>query len=199
MVRRDDDALSWGDDDPTLDDGVRSVDDEPARKVPRRADAASAPLPQGFTAVGRGSDSIPSAPSTTSAEAPDAASRPSPGTSADHEVIEDEQAGLSNAGLLALGVLGGVYLLFAIGWLIAGLRLQPAAAFLVAPQGAAPPLWMGGNLVAVWLAVLAGPIWFATVYVLTARSRAWLRWLLLVIGAVLIVPWPFVMVGTVGS
>ncbi|MBN9200222.1 MAG: hypothetical protein J0H70_02380, partial [Microbacterium chocolatum] len=32
--------------------------------------------------------------------------------------------GAGNAALIAVGVLGGVYLLYAIGWLLGGLRLQ---------------------------------------------------------------------------
>lgn len=183
MARRDDDALSWGDDDPTLDTGVAARDDESedrptaSEPAPRTSDAAAAPasLPEGYTAIGRGSDTV-----ATDAPAP-------------------ERASLSNVGLLALGVLGGVYLLFAAGWLVGGLRVQAVSGFLVASNGVASPLWTTGNLIAVWLAVLAGPIWFAVVLWMTASGRPWLRWVLLVVGAILFVPWPFVMVGAVGA
>ena len=182
---RDDDALSWdGDDDPTLDVGARSPADAGSADS---ADAAREPvaLPEGFTAVGRGSETVGRV----------AASGPGAGAG---EVIEAEgttaasapPAPLGNAALIGLGVLGGVYLLFAIGWIIGGLRLQGVAQFLVSPT-----IYQ----VALWLAVLAAPIWFAVAYLLTRRSRTWVRLVWLLAGAVLLVPWPFIMVGTVGQ
>jgi hypothetical protein len=186
MARRDDDALSWGDDDPTLHSDTLGADDDAPETTPTDAAPARDALPEGFTAVGRGSERITASATETMGEGA--------ATSAD-----DEPAGLSNAGLLALGVVGGVYLLFSVGWLIGGLRVHRVAGFLVASDGEASPLWTGGNLVAIILATLAPIIWFAIVFWLTGRGRAWLRWLLLGVGVVLLVPWPFVMMGTVGA
>ena len=53
--------------------------------------------------------------------------------------------------------------------------------------------------VAMWLAVATPAIWFFVTSWLTARSRTWVRLVLLIAGAALLVPWPFVMVGAVGS
>ncbi len=154
---RDDDALSWGgDDDPTLDVG------------------APAPgLPEGFTAVGKGSDEVGR-------------------IDADGSVAPaGEPAPMGNAALVSLGILGGVYLLYTVGWIIGGLRLQVIAPALNLIPAAYVP--------AFWLAVLAPSIWFATALVLTRRSVTWLRFVWLAAGAVLLVPWPFIMIGAIGQ
>ena len=185
---RDDDALSWsGDDDPTLD--VGSAPSAPARRrsarTPVRADAAdaapegAATLPEGFTAVGKGSDRVGHA----DAEAP--ASRPD-----DREPAEPaELAPMGNGTLIALGVFGGIYLLYAIGWIIGGARLW---VFAVA---AVPAPFFYASL---GFAVAAPVLWFATAYLLTRSSRAWVWMAWLVAGVVLLLPWPFLMVGAVG-
>jgi hypothetical protein len=176
---RDDDALTWdGDDDPTLDVGSSpeaddaeiddAVDGAPAEQPP-------AALPDGFTAVGKGSETVEAAP------AEDAAS--------DSREAVAERAPMGNGELIGVGVLGGVYALFTIGWIIGGLRLQGTAAFLVSPVG---------YQVSLWLAVLAPIVWFFTVFLLTAQSKPWVRLVWLIAGAVLLLPWPFIMVGAIG-
>lgn len=160
---RDDDALRWdGDDDPTL---VSS----PASAAPEAEPLA---LPDGFTAVGKDSEKVGH-------------------IEADGEVVmPGERAPLSTAMLLALGVLAGVYLLFTIGWVVGGLRLQGTAQFLVSPVG---------YQAALWLAIAAPLLWFVAAYVLTRAAKTWVRLVWLVAGLVLLVPWPFVMVGAVGA
>lgn len=158
---REEDALSWGgDDDPTLDVG-----------------AASPALPDGFTAVGRGSDRVGHV-AADGAGTPDAA------------VATDEPTPIGNAVLVALGVIGGVYALYVVGWIIGGLRLQTTAAFLVDPVG------YGAGL---WLAAAAPVVWFVVTYVLTRATKTWVRLAWLVAGLALLVPWPFILVGTVGT
>jgi hypothetical protein len=165
--RRDDDAFSWeGDDDPTLQVDARQ--DEPVAAD----DADPVALPEGFTAVGRDADKV-------GRITPDGA-----------VVMPGDREPLGNAALIGIGILGGVYLLFTIGWVIGGLRLQGTAQFLVSPV-----IYQ----FALWLAVLAAPIWFGVTYLLTRRSKSWVRILWLVVGVVLLVPWPFIMTGTVGQ
>lgn len=160
---RDDDALRWdGDDDPTLVSSQSSA-------VPKEEPLA---LPDGFTAVGKDSEKV------GRIEADGAV------------VMPGERAPLSNTVLLTLGVLAGVYLLFTIGWIVGGLRLQGTAQFLVSPVG---------YRFAFWLAVIAPALWFATVYLLTRLSKPWLRLVWLIGGFALLVPWPFVMIGAVGQ
>ena len=176
---RDDDALTWdGDDDPTL--AVSGSADEPPATG---ATGPTAVLPEGYTAVGRGSETV----SAADAEAP------STETADDsrHESGDDtgdERAPIGNGALIALGVLGGVYALFAIGWLIGGLRLQRLLLLTDA-------MYLGS----LWLAVLAPVLWFGTVFLLTRASRAWVRFAWLGAGAGLFIPWPFVMIGAVGQ
>lgn len=101
-----------------------------------------------------------------------------------------ERAGLSTAMLLITGVVGGVYLLYSIGWAIGGLRLKPLANFFVADAMFLP--WFV-------LAVAAPALWFLATWVLTRGRASWVRASVLLIGVVLLVPWPFVTVGVIGA
>lgn len=169
---RDDEALSWGgEDDPTLDVGTSPVDErEPA---PEAAPAERPALPDGYEAVGRGSDDvgrIEADGTVTPSGAP---------------------APTGNAMLITLGILGGVYLLYTIGWIIGALRLDTVAPMLIVSPAAYVP--------AFWLAVLAPALWFAVTLWLTRPSRGWVRVAWLIGGAVLLIPWPFIMIGAVGQ
>lgn len=162
MADRDDDALSWGgDDDPTLEAQPKRV-----------AGETPAALPDGFTAIGKGSGDVGHVDADGTVTMP------------------GEPKAMGNAALVSLGILGGIYLLWTIGWIVGGLRLQPIANFLVSPSGFLP---------AFWLAVIAPAIWFAVVVVATRSSATWIRILWLVVGAILLVPWPFIMIGAVGA
>jgi hypothetical protein len=166
---RDDDALTWdGDDDPTLDVGAA-------------APGESQPLPAGWNAVGKGSETLD--PSATKDETPDAVPASTP---------EDQPAAapMGNALLITIGVVGGIFLIYTIGWIIGGLRLEGTALFLVSPVA-----YQFGF----WLAVAAPAVWFATVFLLTRASAAWVRIVWLIAGVVLLVPWPFIMTGAVGQ
>ncbi|SFS07166.1 hypothetical protein SAMN04487846_2199 [Microbacterium sp. cf046] len=180
----DDDALAWGgDDDPTLDVGAKPADPAPAplddsdetdetEAVDESADASPTALPKGFTAVGKGSDEVGRVHADGSVTMP------------------GEREPMGNATLITLGILGGVYLIYAIGWIIGGLRVQGRAQYLVTDV-----MYQGSF----WLAVLAPLLWFATVFLLTMRSRSWVRFAWLIAGVVLLLPWPFVMIGAVGQ
>ncbi|HWI29981.1 MAG TPA: DNA polymerase III subunit gamma/tau [Microbacterium sp.] len=184
MARRDDDALSWdGDEDPTLDVRPAASTDAP-EPVAGPGAVVNAPepasLPDGWNAVGKGSEAV-------TGEHDVAAESPAHAVPATAE--EEAPAHLGNAALIAVGVLGGIYLLFAIGWLVGGQRLQGLAQFLVTDVV---------FQVSLWLAVLAPLVWFATVWIVTARKALWMRFVWLGAGIVLLAPWPFVMVGAVG-
>lgn len=160
----DDESLSWAGDDPT-----------PAAASPAPTNTTDDPaLPSGFRAVGKGSKTVGK-------------------IEADGTITPAPRAGaLSNAGLIALGILGGVYLLYTVGWIIGGLRLKTAAVstFLVS-TGLFVPAFI--------IALLAPLIWFGTTYLVTLRSAPWAKYLWFVIGLVLLVPWPFVLIGTIGQ
>ena len=182
---RDDEALNWdGDDDPTLvTSGAEPVALERVASEPFvvvvddvhddvAMDAEPPSLPEGWNAVGRGSETVIDETAVESAPVP-------------HAVA----SGTTNVALIATGVLAGVYLLYAIGWLIGGLRLQGRAMYLVTD------VMYQGSL---WLAAFAPVVWFATVLFTTRRSHPWVRYVWLAAGAVLLVPWPFIMIGAVG-
>ncbi|MDX2398202.1 hypothetical protein [Microbacterium algeriense] len=137
------------------------------------APAKDGALPPGWNAVGRGSDEVGRPADDGTVVAPQ----------------EGEPVGLSTPMLLILGVVGGIYLLYTIGWLIGGLRLQPLASFLVSDAMFLP--WFV-------LAIAAPALWFLASWVLTRGRAAWIRIAVLFAGVVLLVPWPFVTVGAIG-
>lgn len=142
-------------------------DDDPTLEAPKK----TTPLPDGYTAVGGGAAEFEER------------------VAADAEADVEPQS-MSNATLLSLGVFGGIYLLYAIGWLIGGFRLE-----IYALAAVDAPFYY----VSFALAVAAPVLWFVTTYLLTRGAKAWLRIAWLVGGAVLLVPWPFLMVGAVGQ
>lgn len=191
---RDDEALTWGDDDPTLDVGSSAAaaadGEDSAAEVAPAAPAETVALPDGYTAVGRGSEAIGAAGEAGAEGGPgDRAEATGRDDAEEADVSDGEGRAMGNAELISLGVLGGFSVLYAVGWLIGGLRLQGTAEFLVAPLA---------YQVSLWLAVLAPLAWFATALVLTRGRRLWVRFAWLVGGVVLLVPWPFIMVGAIG-
>ncbi len=149
----DDDALSWAGED---DPTLEGAGPKPA------ADA----LAPGWTPVG----------------GPGTIAEPLDATPEQPENAQDAAAG-SSIVLIVLGILGGVYLLYTIGWAITAGRTPNSAVDLV------------GQFmftVGLWLAVLAPAGWFALVFWQT-RGRALRRVLLLVLGALVLVPLPFVL------
>ncbi|MGB4137416.1 MAG: hypothetical protein WA971_12680 [Microbacterium sp.] len=136
----DDDALSW--------------EGDPADATTERPT-----LPEGWKAVGRGSEDV---------------------------VIAGERPPMSTGMLVSLGAIGGVYLLYTVGWVLGGLRLQAPALFLI------PGVMYQVTL---WMAVVAPALWFAAAWALTRNARAWVRLAALLAGVLLLVPWPFVMGG----
>ncbi|HET6673056.1 MAG TPA: DNA polymerase III subunit gamma/tau [Agromyces sp.] len=154
----DDDALRWeGDDDPTLAPGWKAV----GRPVP----------------VDGSTDDVQT----------DGPVRAAGTAETDVDTIEDADAARQpgSTELVVLGVLGGVYLLYAIGWLIAA---------TTAPPQLADPLAQFMYSLGRWLAAAAPVLWFATVFWLAAGHRQ-ARLLWLIAGAVLLVPLPFLLRG----
>ncbi len=152
----DDDALRWeGDDDPTLAPGWKAVG----------APAAAASLDEPRDEAAHNGEGVR-----------DSADEPEP---------TDAASATSSVELVALGVLGGVFLLYAIGWLVAALGEQP---FFDDPV--AQFMYALGS----WFAVLAAPLWFgAVLWLASGHRRARLIWL--IIGAVLLLPVPFLLRG----
>jgi hypothetical protein len=83
--------------------------------------------------------------------------------------------------LVATGVFAGVYLLFTVAWLITALRN---------PVQIADPLGNIMFLLGLWFAVAAGPATFVASLV-AGNNRLWLRFVCLVLGALVLIPWPY--------
>ncbi len=82
--------------------------------------------------------------------------------------------------LLVTGVFAGLFLLITAAWLITALRN---------PITIADPIASLMFSVTLWLAVAAGPLIFITV--LSLRRGVMVRFVLLFLGAVALIPWPY--------
>ena len=182
---RDDDALSWdGDDDPTLDVGDRAPADDPV--TPAGAEPATAASAHGVPAAAP-ADPAPRQPAA--APAPDPAPTMARAQAPAQEETETAPAAstpLGNAGLVGIGMVAATFLLFAIGWVLAGRQLL--ALGIPIPDVTVIALTAG--------AALAPPTWFVATLVLTRGWRAWQRFLVLILGVVLLVPWPLLSMGS---
>jgi hypothetical protein len=95
----------------------------------------------------------------------------------------DGQTG--SAALVILGLLGGVHLLYAVGWVVSIAPLQ--AVF-------GPSDVLGGVLFGLGLAFAAASpvVWFVAAFWFTRSRPVWQRIAGLLAGAIVLVPWPFV-------
>jgi hypothetical protein len=115
--------------------------------------------------------------------APLASAGPTDGApSASPDGEDDLPAQPGSAQLVLLGVFGGVYLLFTLGWILSVVRVQ---------NPAEDPVGTFMFSLGLWLAVLAPGLWFGVTFALTrSRPRARLVWLL--VGAIVLLPIAFV-------
>jgi hypothetical protein len=90
---------------------------------------------------------------------------------------------MSASVLVSLGILGGIYLLYTVGWFISWQR------FLYASND---ELELIAFHVQQILAIIAPALWFVVTMVLTRERRPAIRLLWLLVGAVVLVPWSFV-------
>lgn len=126
-----------------------------------------------------------------------AASKPVVAQTAVESVTTDEDAepeapaadaAASSALLVTLGIAAGVYLLYTIGWIITGTR-QSAQVSTVAADVVGQFMYGLGLI----LAAAAPVLWFVGVLLIARKRRPGVRILLLVIGAVVLAPIPFVL------
>ena len=105
---------------------------------------------------------------------------------ADLALATKESAGLGTVGLIVVGVLAGVYLLYTIGW---GIYISS----LVTPL--TNPFVQILTEIGRYLAVAATPLWLVTVLLLT-QGRSWtVRLIWLLVGVLVLIPWPFIVRG----
>src|SRR5690606_30814687 len=94
----------------------------------------------------------------------------------------DARTATSSALLIFYGAVAGVYVLYTVGWVLAALA------------DTTPTVSVFAQLMhefGLFCAIAVPALWTLAVFVLTVRPRA--RVLGLVLGAVLLVPWPFVL------
>ncbi|RFA08489.1 hypothetical protein B7R54_04055 [Subtercola boreus] len=94
---------------------------------------------------------------------------------------EKEAAPLSSAGLIAFGVFGGIFLLYTVGWLVTFIRTPVADSSLAGIVQNAQGV----------LAIAAPALWFIVTLLVGAKRRVPVRVVWLLIGVVVLLPWPF--------
>jgi hypothetical protein len=94
----------------------------------------------------------------------------------------DEPQGLSSVMLLTLGVLGGVYLLYTIGWFTSASRT------IAVPIGALDAVMAH---VREYLSIAAPALWFGATLLLTRGRKSSVRVGMLLLGAIVLLPLPF--------
>jgi len=88
--------------------------------------------------------------------------------------------------LVAYGVLGGAYLLYTVGWLVALQRWD-------AVRGPSADLLTEAMTQIGFVLAMAAPLlWFITTWVLTRSRKPVIRLLWILIGLIVVLPWPFV-------
>jgi purine-cytosine permease-like protein len=90
----------------------------------------------------------------------------------------------SSTMLVVYGVFGGAYLLYVVGWIIAVQRDTYSQASLFSEI-----MYQFGE----FLAIASPAIWLGAVLLLTRDGRVLTRVLLLLVGLVLLAPWPFIL------
>jgi hypothetical protein len=181
---RHDEALSWaGDDDPTLAPPSRDEAGEPVASASPVVPATASAEPVEAEPVPVEAEPVPAGAGVPTvleqAElAEDAA------VEAELAEAEKQSAPLSSIALIGYGILGGVYLLYTIGWIISVVR---------APVPDQVDFASLMNQFGQVLAIAAAPLWFISALLLTRRrsTRSSVGWLLL--GAFVLVPWPFIL------
>lgn len=97
-----------------------------------------------------------------------------------------EREATGSALLVLYGVFGGAYLLFVVGWIVAAQRDTVSVANLFFEV-----MRQFGQ----FLAIASPVLWFVAAFALTRHSRPIVRILWLVVGVIVVAPWPFVFPG----
>lgn len=89
--------------------------------------------------------------------------------------------------LVTYGILAGAYLIYTIGWVVSVQRYN--ASFVVSSEPLNAFMFGLGEI----LAILAPALWFAATLLLTRGRKPVIRLVILLVGLVAVVPWPFVL------
>jgi hypothetical protein len=130
------------------------------------------------TPVVRGKKGAKLSSAEKAAAAADGASEPG--------IDPDQKPQMSSFLLVTYGILAGAFLLYSIGWIVAVGRST-----VTLPNILSEIMYQFGE----FLAIASPLLWFAAVFILTRNSKPIVRLLWLLLGLVLLVPWPFVVGG----
>ncbi|CAN5139550.1 hypothetical protein BH11ACT5_BH11ACT5_04370 [soil metagenome] len=89
--------------------------------------------------------------------------------------------------LITYGILAGAYLIYTIGWVVSVQRYN--ATVVTSPEPLNAFMFGLGEI----LAMLAPALWFVASLLLTRGRKPVIRLLALLIGLVVVLPWPFVL------
>ncbi|UOQ58207.1 hypothetical protein MUN78_05005 [Leucobacter allii] len=150
------------------------------KKTPREPRESA--LASGWTVEGEGAGIAEEPPVADPVAAIDAATAdpPEPGE-------EGAPRQMSNGALVVLGVFGGLYMLYAWGWLVIAQAYAEFTAFTAAGSGA-----LGQTLqqILLWAAPGAPVLWFLAALAASRGGRTRRLALLLLVGAVVLLPLP---------
>lgn len=116
------------------------------------------------------------------------ASKPTATASSVPELVEGNESrdSIPSALLVVYGVLAGAYLLYTVGWLVALQRWD-------AVRGPSNDLLTEAMTQIGFVLAMASPLlWFLTTWVLTRGRKPLVRLLWIVVGLLVVLPWPFV-------
>ncbi|MCJ1713298.1 hypothetical protein ACLBWP_08565 [Microbacterium sp. M1A1_1b] len=100
----------------------------------------------------------------------------------------DAERPLGSGALVGMGVFGGIYLLYTVAWLVS------ASLLTVTGTGVAG---IASEAMRV-LAIMAPAFWFAATLWLGQGSRDRTKFTWLLVGALVLIPWPFIMTRSFG-
>ena len=108
------------------------------------------------------------------------------------EPVETEPVGTANPQmpaplLVTYGILAGAYLLYTVGWVISVQRYNATVVTSSEPLNAF--MFGLGEI----LAILAPVLWFGAGLLLTRGRRPIIRLLVLLLGLLFVLPWPFIL------
>jgi hypothetical protein len=173
---RDDDPLSWGDEgDPTYVDAPDQVGVTKPSAAPRRSLAERRTQARSDRRAAAAGDTETD-PNTTV----DPTAAPHNTTETEHDLPPVTSSAL----LVTLGILGGIYLLYTVGWTVSLQRTDTI------PVDALDVIMAR---LREYLAIAAPALWFGATLALTRKRRPIVRLLWLLLGVVLLVPLPFIL------
>lgn len=154
--------------------------------------ARESALASGWTVEGD-PEAVPDPPVEPALQEDSEAAHPTRASDGDAAQLEtgegqtERKSGVSNGALVALGVFGGLYLLYTAGWFMVAQAYSAFNAYTAAGSGS-----IGGILqqVIFWAAPLAPALWFFMALVLSRGGRTARLSILLAIGAVVLLPLP---------